>query len=481
MKFRRLARDYTYRKRYLSIYSNELQFLQRLELLAASFYKKSILSKDLECKKRFRIKAIGLLQVYISIMREPDRAVPKPINKRRNILSFCDSDCKTFFGFNNQMDLYRLLKCLRLDKERIVLKNGSVMSGEEVMLRGLYELVTGEFQSSVAINVFGRELSQQSRAFTYFIDYLYSTFCHLLLDNLEWFLDEGLLEESRQAIRRKIIDLGYSFELGEKHTIGLFIDCNCLKTCRPGGGPITGGHDGLRYDTLVQQTFYNGWKSSHGLKHQTLDLAHGITCSLFGPLSLRHNDLHLLGQSNLIYKLEALFNGSQQIVTIFGDSAYPTSDYLRSYIPSEYATRHQKDNNKVLKSVRETIEHNYALTKSLYKYLSRIEKLKVLNNSTVLKVYTVCTFLRNCHVMMYGCETSQYFNIILDSSSLLEKYTRLNVIESQSLDISAITNNVEILTLSRSHLDRACTRPPVVNEELPSRIYLPTNSVLVSN
>jgi len=254
------------------------------------------------------------------------------------------------------------------------LTNGSVMPGEEVMLRGLYELVTGEFQSSVAINVFGRELSQQSRAFTYFIDFLYKTFCHLLLDNLEWFFDEGLLEESRQAVRRKIIDLGYSFELGEKHTIGLFIDCNCLKTCRPGSGPITGRHDGLRYDTLVQQTFYNGWKSSHGLKHQTLDLAHGITCSLFGPLSLRHNDLHLLGQSSLIYKVEELFHGSQQIVTIFGDSAYPMSDYLRSYIPSEYAARHQKDNNKVLKSVRETIEHNYALTKNLYKYLSRIEK-----------------------------------------------------------------------------------------------------------
>jgi len=119
MKFRRLARDYTYRKRYLSIYSNELQFLQRLELLAASFYKKAIQSKDLASKDRYRKRAIGLLQVYISIMKEPELPVPKPINKRRNILSFCDSDCKTFFGFNCQSDLYRLLKCLLLDKERI--------------------------------------------------------------------------------------------------------------------------------------------------------------------------------------------------------------------------------------------------------------------------------------------------------------------------------------------------------------------------
>jgi len=366
-----------------------------------------------------------------------------------------------------------------MDEERIVLKNGSVMPGEEVMLRGLYELVTGEFQSSVAINVFGRELSQQSRAFTYFIDHLYSTFCYLLLDNLEWFYDEGLLEESRQAVRRKLIELGYSFEVREKQTIGLFIDCNCLKTCRPGGGPITGGHDGLRYDTLVQQTFYNGWKSSHGLKHQTLDMAHGITCNLFGPLSLRHNDLHLLGQSNLIYKLEALYYNSPQKVTIFGDSAYPTSDYLRYYFPSEIATRHQKENNKVLKSVRETIEHNYALTRNLYKYLSRLDKLKILNNKTILKVYTVCTFLRNCHVMMYGCETSNFFNVIMDSNFLYEKYTRLNANGLQMQDISVL-KNLENLSFSRSHLERACVRHTPVDDESIGRLYLPTNKISCS-
>jgi len=47
-------------------------------------------------------------------MTEPDRAVPTSINKRRN--------CKTFF---KGIFIHGLVKCLLLDKKRIVWKNGS--------------------------------------------------------------------------------------------------------------------------------------------------------------------------------------------------------------------------------------------------------------------------------------------------------------------------------------------------------------------
>jgi hypothetical protein len=43
------------------------------------------------------------------------------------------------------------------------------MSGEEVFLRGLYELVSGETKHNISRNVFGRDWSAQSRAFKYFI------------------------------------------------------------------------------------------------------------------------------------------------------------------------------------------------------------------------------------------------------------------------------------------------------------------------
>ena len=60
------------------------------------------------------------------------------------------------------------------------------MAGEEVMLRGLYELVSGEDQYNIAENVFDREQSQQSRAFYFFIDHVFTTFYDLVTDNLEF-------------------------------------------------------------------------------------------------------------------------------------------------------------------------------------------------------------------------------------------------------------------------------------------------------
>jgi len=185
MKFRQLARNYTFRKRYLSIYANELQFLEKLELLAAVTYKKARIAKTLKARKSYRNRSMQFIIISMLMRLEPNDPIPVSIDRQRNILSFSDSDCKTFFGINSQADLYRLLKCLRLEKDRIVFSNRSVMSGEEVLLRGMYELTTGEFQSSVSLNVFGRELSQQSRAFSYFINHVYDNFCYLLLDNLE--------------------------------------------------------------------------------------------------------------------------------------------------------------------------------------------------------------------------------------------------------------------------------------------------------
>jgi hypothetical protein len=73
-----------------------------------------------------------------------------------------------------------------------------------------------------------------------------------------------------------------------------FIDCNCLETDRPGGGPREAGVNSARWDPLIQRAFYNGWKSMHGLKHQTVDNAFGFTVDMYGPTSLRRNDLALL-------------------------------------------------------------------------------------------------------------------------------------------------------------------------------------------
>jgi hypothetical protein len=213
----------------------------------------------------------------------------------KRIESFSECQCYNFFE-TSKGDLPRLLQGLQIPA-LCRFNNGSTMAGEEVMLRGLYELVSGESQFSIAENVFGRHPSEQSRAFSWFINHIYATFLYLVTDNLDWWYNSGYMQRSCDAIRTKLFrKCSIVFE---EFNVAGFIDCNCLETCRVGSGPCEEGPDALRWDIDIQRAFYNGWKSIHGLKHQTFDLAYGMTADMYGPASLRRNDLYLLRRSSV--------------------------------------------------------------------------------------------------------------------------------------------------------------------------------------
>ena len=62
----------------------------------------------------------------------------------------------------------------------------------------------------------------------------------------------------------------------------------------------------MRWNTEIHEAFYNGWKSLNGLKHQTVNNAGGFTEDMYGPTSLRRNDLILLRDSNINDRIAAL-------------------------------------------------------------------------------------------------------------------------------------------------------------------------------
>ena len=97
----------------------------------------------------------------------PKLTIPRLVNRRRTLDSFDEIDCWAFFKFRKS-DLPQVLRVLRLP-ESCTLSNGIRMSGEEFFPRGMYELVYGEDQHNISSNVFGRDQSAQSRAFSYFI------------------------------------------------------------------------------------------------------------------------------------------------------------------------------------------------------------------------------------------------------------------------------------------------------------------------
>jgi len=177
----------------------------------------------------------------------------------------------------------------------------------------------------------------------------------------------------------------------------------------------------FRWDCNIQRAFYNGWKSIHGLKHQTVDNAFGFTMDMFGPTTVRRNDLALLRTSMLEQRLDALFVNDVNKFKVYGDSIYPHLTYITSSYRNQNLTRRQKDENYFYKSARISIEWNYGVTANYFRYLKNINKLKLMHSNQLTKIYRVCTFLRNCHVALYGSISSSYFELLMPEN-MLEMY-----------------------------------------------------------
>jgi len=424
IRYKKTARNLSISKRFDALTTKDKTAARKLKNLTISLLVKNKIIANLEESERERnnkiaaISYLRYLKIVIDTSITPIRnAKHKKFYFDRGIDSFTESQCWNFFETRKE-DLHRLFVGFRIP-ENVKFDNGCVMSGEEVMLRGLYELVSGEKQFNIAENVFGGDQSRQSRAFNWFIDHIYSTFLDLMTDNLNWWSESGYMEKSANAIYAKMKEIIPDLLFEEVMAMG-FIDCNCMECCRVGGGPREEGPNADRWHCNIQRAFYNGWKSIHGLKHQTFDNAYGITMDMYGPTSLRRNDLKLLGLSRLNQRLQQL----QAPKGAFGDSIYPTLSHISSYFKNNPNTPRQILINNAYKKVRISIEWNYMVTANTFSYLKKLNKLKIMKTTIVSKIYTVCTFLRNCHICLYGGISSGYFNLLIDDN-MLEKYLRL--------------------------------------------------------
>jgi hypothetical protein len=101
---------------------------------------------------------------------------------------------------------------------------------------------------------------------------MYTNYKHLVTDSLPWWHRNGFTKASADAIWAKMQSSGFqpaAEELLSLKLPGYFIDCKCSPTSVVGGGPAEDGANAARWDVDVNRAFYNGWKSVHGLKHQT--------------------------------------------------------------------------------------------------------------------------------------------------------------------------------------------------------------------
>jgi hypothetical protein len=294
VRIRKPAKQVAYRRRFSSLSSQEQVLLRKLRLVLLALIVKLTTQHVLDEERNRLNLVLRIVAVkYLSISLDPDyEALPRPLRMNRTIESFSDTDCYVFFQFT-RVDLMRLLDLLRFPNE-VTFSNRAKMSGEEVFLRGLYELVSGETKYKIAVNVFGRCHTEQSRAFRWFVKHMYLNFKGLIHRNLSWWYRNGFWRLSYEAIYRKLTAEVYPSNAPVPYKPALFIDCKCSESEVVGGGPAEDGANSRRWDADIQRAFYNGWKSIHGLKHQTVDDAFGFTEDIEGPCSLRRNDLAVL-------------------------------------------------------------------------------------------------------------------------------------------------------------------------------------------
>jgi hypothetical protein len=117
-------------------------------------------------------------------------------------------------------------------------------------------------------------------------------------------------------------------------------------------------------------------------------------------------------------------NPAAGLLRVRGDSAYPTFEAICSYIKGQNLTAQDRFENHVYKIVRESIEWGYGTTAALFKYLQNLQKLQLMKGDKVKKVYTVATILRNCHVILYGGQTSSFFGVGTGQMPNLQQYLR---------------------------------------------------------
>ena len=418
MKQKQPARNLNIRKRFLAITKEErirAEFWKKLALIfllksrAVLLQSRTNVAYAEEFKNRARIAFLR----YIQIAYEPDDFKLEPPQRLViNISVFDESFCMKYFKFK-KTDLFRLLNGLRFSK-KCHLENRSTLPGEEVLLRGIYQMVNGTKQFDMAEGVFGRDQSQQSRAFKYFIDYVYDNFAHLVNDNLDWWHRNGYIAASQRAIESRLQNLGLDVDNAGISGAAYFLGCNSVDYHRTGASPRDCTSNSSLLEDEAQLPFLNRGKSIHGWKFQALDIAHGFTIDFYGSPILSRNQDSLLVESELERRLELTWEQHTRTHRVLGRRNHHSTQSAN--IVDTY-----KNSDPLISELGCEVEWNFGAMISFFGLLQNSSRLRVMSEGTVTKIFYVAAILRNCHIALYGNCSSRCFNISLDED-MLEKY-----------------------------------------------------------
>jgi hypothetical protein len=222
---------------------------------------------------------------------------------------FNDGEFEVNFRFSRGQlrTLYALLEIPA--KFRIPI-SGNVLLGEEVFLMALYRAADGERLIKMQ-KIFGVYHSTIGQGIKEFVRWFKFSWGYLIYNNKRFWKPYFL--ESAKAIYHVLVekyDCDFLVEPGNPGGLRVaeFIDCKVIPSDRTGGGPMTSGEAAMRWPTLIQRAFYNGYGKVHGLKKQASVLANGCVEMVSIPSSLPSLSTIALVASLPLYPKCALYN-----------------------------------------------------------------------------------------------------------------------------------------------------------------------------
>ena len=264
-----------------------------------------------------------------------DMSAPLHAHRNFRIETLDDGFCWNSLRWRKQglLDLFALS---RLDA-LVTLNNGHVLSGELVLVIGMFAWTYPRCQQDIA-KLF-RESGQPiiSRIVSYFICHMLHHFVHLIQSDEREALSmwTPAVDYFVECVQGKGGEYGVRFD-----RVGMFLDGTFNHTCRP---EQREEHDAQGRDT--QRAVYSGYYGGWGLKYLHCVFPNGIIGQLWGPVDGRRHDAHLFAISGINDKLARLSQLSGSIIhgkafflhvdtLIFflaghGDSAFPATSHMR--------------------------------------------------------------------------------------------------------------------------------------------------------
>jgi hypothetical protein len=341
-----------------------------------------------------------------------------PDLSHNTIESFGNNEARDMTGLSSAQ-LHRLYIHLRVPDHLSYVHRYSFI-GEEAFLHYMVFNRMGETKLKMSRNYFGGD----PRRFTYSIrlmtDHIYDTFYHKISgDSMRYWIPS--IPDFRLAIWNKVTN-GVTVELAnngenddgcgdrvyhvdmpyESFRIFGFLDDTGFRTTAPG----IGVRRRLGFNDDVQRSFYSGYFGHHGLKIQAVTLPNGMFGSVFIG-ALRVSDAGLLNMSGLDTYLSALFRefnmhivgAYNQLPALYGDGIFPQLATIVARYRTNNSDLHRI--NRRMASVRESIEHLFALHTETFDLFNNSHRLQLLLGGVqVSRLVLNSFFLLNCYTCM---------------------------------------------------------------------------------